>query len=470
MPALALLALYRWSDAQIDENEAAPPPPTTNVAPPPPEPPLSNDVLTFRRLPSIISRDLNVAEFQRELLPFLGTVNSRSCVAVSVDGVPIGSQNADIPVIPASNQKIVVGAVALDVLGEDFRFTTEARAPEPVDGVISGDLYLVGGGDPLLTSEWYPTSNLERYPVTSPTSLEALADSVVAAGVVRIDGGVVGDGSRYDDEYFAPGWGVGVAGLDAGPYDALLVNDARVLGEEQKANDPNAGAAREFTRLLRDRGVVVAQEGTAGVSPTTVVLASVESAPLSEVVGEMLANSDNNTAELVVKEIGFAEVGVGSREAGLGVMLDRVGSWGIDTTGLVFDDGSGLSLNNRITCAALLDILQRSPSDGPIGTGLPIAGVSGTLAEIFVGHPVEGRLSGKTGTLNNPPFNEDPPAVKALAGYVAVDGGGAVEYVLILNGPTISDQSEYRPVWNGLADVLATYPAGASPAELGLRP
>jgi serine-type D-Ala-D-Ala carboxypeptidase/endopeptidase (penicillin-binding protein 4) len=86
-------------------------------------------------------------------------------------------------------------------------------------------------------------------------------------------------------------------------------------------------------------------------------------------------------------------------------------------------------------------------------------------------------LSGKTGTLSNPPFNADPPAVKALAGYVVLDGAGAgagrgagaVEYVLVLNGPTISDQSEYRPVWNAMVDALATYPAGAAPGELGPR-
>ena len=59
--------------------------------------------------------------------------------------------------------------------------------------------------------------------------------------------------------------------------------------------------------------------------------------------------------------------------------------------------------------------------------------------------------------------------MKALAGYVGVEGGSAVEYVLILNGPTISDQSEYRSIWTALADLLARYPAGPTPAELGPR-
>ena len=60
--------------------------------------------------------------------------------------------------------------------------------------------------------------------------------------------------------------------------------------------------------------------------------------------------------------------------------------------------------------------------------------------------------------------------MKALSGYLPVDGGGAIEYALILNGPTISDQSEYRPVWDEFFDVLATYPSGPTPAEIGLLP
>ncbi len=81
-------------------------------------------------------------------------------------------------------------------------------------------------------------------------------------------------------------------------------------------------------------------------------------------------------------------------------------------------DGSGLSLDNRITCSALASVVQRYDSDSPIGQGLPVAGQTGTLSDVFVDHPVAGRLTGKTGTLNNPPFNVDPPAVKALAGYL----------------------------------------------------
>ena len=463
-----LFATHRWADAQITESSPAPEAPTVTG---PPATLLTSPLFTMRRMSTVLSRALSIDTFRAGVEGFVPTLNDRSCVAVSIDGEPVASKNADLAVIPASTQKLLVAAVALDQLGDGFQFSTVAAAAgEPVGGTIDGDLYLVGGGDPVLSSDWYPTSNMERYPVTSPTRLEALADGLVSAGVTSITGDVVGDASRYDDEYFAPSWAPGVAGLEAGPYDALMANDSRVLFEPLKSNDPAQGAAQEFVRMLTERGITVGGAAVSGVAPTSSVeLASIQSAPLTDVVGEMLANSDNNTAELLVKELGFADSGAGTREAGLAVIERTLAEWAVDTAPMVFADGSGLSPDNRATCTALLSVLQRSDPDGPIGAGLPIAGQTGTLSDIFVEHPIAGRLLGKTGTLSNPPFNQDPPGVKALAGYVVVDGGAAIEYALVLNGPTISDQSEYRPVWTGLADVLAAYPEGPTPAELGLR-
>jgi serine-type D-Ala-D-Ala carboxypeptidase/endopeptidase (penicillin-binding protein 4) len=77
-------------------------------------------------------------------------------------------------------------------------------------------------------------------------------------------------------------------------------------------------------------------------------------------------------------------------------------------------------------------------------------------------------LYGKTGTLHNEPYNADPPAVKALSGYVTVDGGGTIEFSLILNSAgTLPEQTVYRPIWNAFADVLGAYPTGPTAAELG---
>jgi D-alanyl-D-alanine carboxypeptidase/D-alanyl-D-alanine-endopeptidase (penicillin-binding protein 4) len=470
VPAIGLFAMHSWASARDDAGEPTPAAAMVDVSTTA-APELTTGVLTFRRVPTIVSRELNADAFAAEVSPFLGSLNDRSCGAVSVDAQPIAQRNADIAVIPASNQKLPVAAAALERLGPDFTYTTEVVArSEPVDGVVEGDLVIVGGGDPLLSSDWYPSSNLELNPVTSPTSFDDLADRVAAAGVTAVTGSVVGDGSRYDDEYFAPGWGDGVAGLEGGPYDALMANDSRVLGDPQRGNDPNEAAAREFTLLLEARGIDVGGDASTGSAPPdAVTIASVESAPMSAVIAEMLGNSDNNTAEMVVKELGFTLAGNGTREAGLGEVRELLAEWGIDMTPVVLVDGSGLSLDNRLTCDALLTVLQRTGFESPVGQGLPIAGQTGTLATAFEDHPVAGRLRGKTGTLNNPPFNVDPPAVKALAGYLPVEGGSVIEYVLVLNGPTISDQSEYRPLWDQLADALDTYPAHVSPSDVGPR-
>jgi serine-type D-Ala-D-Ala carboxypeptidase/endopeptidase (penicillin-binding protein 4) len=471
IPAVLLWSIFQWSAGEADASADAVPAPTDSLTPQPDGlPALNTSLLSYRRSAEQLSLDLNLAAFESAVGPLLSAVNDRSCVAVSLNGRLVGARNANTIVIPASNQKILVAAVALEILSEAFRYRTTAVAAAPVGGVISGDLFLVGGGDPLLSGTWYPTSNLDRFVAFNITPLDDLAIQLKSAGVTSIQGTVRGDGSRYDDELYAPGWAEGVQGLEAGPYDALLVNDSRVQGDDQRGADPNETGAREFVRILSEQGIAVT--GGAGVGtapPGGTVLATVESLPIAAAIAEMLTNSDNNTAELMVKEIGLAASGLGTRQAGLEAIAATIQSWGIDTTGMVLDDGSGLSLENRISCSTLLAVIQHVGFDSPVGQGLAVAGETGTLVEIFGDTVLKGRLRGKTGTLNNPPFNVDPPAVKALSGYLPVDGGGAIEYVLVLNGPTISDQSEYRSVWAELVTSLSSFPAVASPAALGPR-
>jgi serine-type D-Ala-D-Ala carboxypeptidase/endopeptidase (penicillin-binding protein 4) len=470
VPAVALFALWRWADSAA---ESADPAPSTSVNPPSePAAALTTPLLSFRRAPRVLARDLSLEDFAASVGEFGATLNDTSCVAVVLDGVPVGATRADVPLIPASNQKLLVAAVALDVLGPRHRFTTEVRGPAPTDGTVAGDLFLVGGGDPLLTSAAYPVGN-DLNPVIHPTSLDALADAVAAAGVQRVEGAIVGDAGRYDDEWYVPSWSADLHGIEAGPYDALLVNDARVTGDPQRAADPAEAASREFTALLEQRGVTVEGGPRAGAADGGgEVIATVRSAPLRAVVGEMLATSDNNTAELLVKEIGLAAGDAGTRDAGLAAIRTTLERWSVATQSLVLDDGSGLSNENRVTCEAFVDVLARSGPRQPLGAGLAVAGTSGTLADVFSDSPVTGRLRGKTGTLGNAPFNADPPAVKALSGYLPVAGGAGatIQFALLLNGPgPLTDQSQYRPIWDALATALASYPTGPRPADLAPR-
>ena len=103
--------------------------------------------------------------------------------------------------------------------------------------------------------------------------------------------------------------------------------------------------------------------------------------------------------------------------------------------GVVIADGSGLSNDDRATCRCCSACWPGTAPTDAFGAGLPVAGVSGTLARHLHRLAARGRLQAKTGTLGNAPYNADPPAVKSLSGYVPVEGGGAIEFSLVLNAP-----------------------------------
>jgi D-alanyl-D-alanine carboxypeptidase/D-alanyl-D-alanine-endopeptidase (penicillin-binding protein 4) len=475
VPALALFGLWRFAAGRSDDASGEPLPSTTVADPTAAAPAdaLSTPLLSFRRIPGLVARDLNEDAFAGAVNSFAAAnLDSTSCLVVQLDGVMVGAgHNPDLPVIPASNQKLLVAAAALHVLGSDYTFTTEVRAATVSEGVVRGDLYLVGGGDPLLTSDDYDAERINGYPVLNATSLDTLADQVAASGITQVEGDIVGDGSRFDDEHFHAGWSSDVYVTEGGPYDALLVNDARFMTDDwQVANDPNAGAAEELTRLLEERGITIGGQGTTGTAPDgAAVITSIDSQPLPAVIAEMQTTSDNNTAELLVKEIGLVAGGEGTSAAGSAAVIDALDDMGFDTTGVVVDDGSGLSNDNRVTCRLLAEILERYVPGDDFSAGLPLAGQEGTtLNDAFVGSAVEGRLIAKTGTLRNIPFNADPPAVKALSGYLSVEGGGTIEFAFVMNSTgTLPDQGVYRPIWDSFANVLASYPSGPSAAELG---
>ncbi len=472
VPVAALSALLVWSDGQADEHEAAlattpdnsgEPAPPANAAPE-----LTTELMSYRRMPNQMvtaGDDARLSESMNELATF---IDNRSCLSVAVDGRPVIGHNADVPVIPASTHKLLVAAVALEVLGPDHVFTTSVSAPAAVDGVIDGDLVLIGGGDPLLVADDFPIAD-DSYPEFNTTSLDRLADAVVAAGVTTVNGSVLGDGGRFDDEFVIPSWGPGVAYIEAGPTDALVVNDARVIGRSGRQRDPNDAAAREFARLLGERDVRISGGfGVGQADPAQPILASIESQPLTAVLTEMLTTSDNDTAEMLLKELGVADAGEGTVAAGLNVIDRTLRSWEVPMEGVRLVDASGLSSDNRVTCAALLAVLQRVEG-GPIAEALPVAGRSGTLADQFVGTPMEGRLTAKTGTLGNPPIELDPPAVKGLAGYLETTAGRTIEFVMILNGADIADPDKFAPYWSAFADRLANYPSGPDPTAVGPR-
>ena len=461
IPAVGLGALWRFADAR------RPPPVVQPVAPNPATLPaaMTTPLLSVRRAPGVLSRQVNLSALQAALQPLLASVDDNRCFALAIDGQPVAEKNETLPLSPASNLKILTAAVALDVLGPGFTYSTKVMGALGADGVVQGDLYLVGGGDPVLASEWWNGNN-PKWPPFNETSFESLADAIQQHGVTKITGGVIGDGSRYDDEFFAPTWAAADHITQAGPIDALLANDSWQT-PQVAAKDPALGAATVLRDLLKARGIAVGDASTGTAAAGAATIAEVQSQPLPAILAEMLTTSDNNTAEMMLKEIGYQSKGEGTRTAGLQVVMERLATWGVPTAGVSLVDGSGLSDANRLTCAAILAVLEHGSATDAVGQGMPVAGATGgTLFDVFASGPLAGKLHGKTGTLN-PNCNPGQLGAKSLGGYVPQAGGGAIEFVLLQNGDCIANN--YKALWDELGQALGPYPTGPSAATLAPR-
>lgn len=454
MPAILLAGMWQLADAN------APPATTTTstTVPPPAVEEMTTDLLSPRRAPLQLAVAVAARESEQQLALITSELTDMlgpgTCVVLRRDDTVIAEVAAAEGLVPASNMKLLVAAVALDVLGTDFRFRTELRSVVPVDGVVTGDLYVTGGGDPVLVTDGHVDPL--KYPAVNTTLLDPLVDQLVEAGIVRVDGDVVGDASRYDDEFTVSSWGDDITNADAGPYDALLVNDG-LLANGDYGLVPAQSAANIVADLIRARGIVVTGSSRHAVPPADLPLAAlgvVESEPLPEILVELLHTSDNNTAEMLLKEIGYATRGEGTRAAGIAAIAERLASWGLIPPAGVIDDGSGLSRVNRLTCTTLSSLLASSPVVDDLLSVMPVAGRDGTLADAFLGTPAEGEMVAKTGTLTG---------VKALSGVMDGADDEPVQFSLILTGEGVDDPAVYEPYWTALVDVIAQYPVVVEP-------
>jgi D-alanyl-D-alanine carboxypeptidase/D-alanyl-D-alanine-endopeptidase (penicillin-binding protein 4) len=340
--------------------------------------------------------------------PELGTALARALrapglapgrtAALAVDlrtGDVVYRRNDDLPLAPASAEKLAVSYAALLLLGPGYRFRTEVTG----DGVLAGrvwrgDLFLVGYGDPTL----------------SLRDLDALAREVAAWGIRRVAGSVRGDESHFDSRRAAPGWRPSFVGRESRPLSALSVEGA----PPRTANGSAAAAAAALTAALERRGVRVGGRPRPGRSPGDALpLAQDLSEPLSEIARHMNRESDNFVAEMVLKELGASIERRGTTAAGALAVRAALAQAEVPLAGVRIVDGSGLSRLDRLTAQALVTILLAGARDPGIGgafvDSLAVAGVSGTLERRLERRPTRGRVVAKTGTTS---------VASALAGFV----------------------------------------------------
>ncbi|MGH8986894.1 MAG: D-alanyl-D-alanine carboxypeptidase/D-alanyl-D-alanine endopeptidase [Acidimicrobiia bacterium] len=423
--------------------------------------PLATPMWSARRVPQSVVDTVGAQRLQGRLDAELGGVDTCAVVTTGDGDTVLAARNPDGPMIPASSQKLFTAAAALDVLGPDYRFQTAVVAPAPPSDGRVDQLWLVGGGDPVLATPEFAaelaTEPFYEQTDVVTTSLVELADAVVAAGVRQVPGGVHGDDSRYEMVRYLPTWrDTYRTGGQVGPLGALTVNDGySVLNPTPvPVDDPATFAASELARLLEERGVEVgAAAGHSAPPAEAAAVASVQSRPLRDIVGGLLRSSDNLTAELLTREIGLQSAGEGTTAAGTAAIVATLERLGVTTQGLALVDGSGLDRGDRATCGQLVSTLDlgERPEIGGLWEGLAVAGEAGTLRPSLRGTPLQGRLRGKTGSLEG---------VTALTGLV--DVGRPLRFSFLASGAF--SEAEGLALRQEVAAVVAEFP-DAPPAD-----
>ena len=332
------------------------------------------------------------------------------------DGTVLLDDGGSRTAAPASTAKLLTAAAVLSVYPATHRFTTAVVA-----GSAPGTVVLVGGGDPTLTGA--PAGHAGAYP--DAARISSLADQLRTQHVSRI----VVDDALFTGPSVAPQWAAeDVPSSYASAITATMVDGGRAdPGAAVRSAAPDLAAGHALARALGTPSLPVTR-GTAPVGATT--LASVRSAPLDELVEQMLQQSDNVIAEVLARQVALvvrqpasftgAAAAIRTTLAGLGV---RVGN------GMV--DGSGLAASDRLSPAALTGLLRvlagpAHPELHDVLAGLPVGAWSGTLADRYLASSgsdaAAGAVRAKTGTLTG---------VSSLAGVVHDSSGRLLAFAFI---------------------------------------
>ncbi|MDQ6718987.1 MAG: D-alanyl-D-alanine carboxypeptidase/D-alanyl-D-alanine-endopeptidase [Gemmatimonadota bacterium] len=367
------------------------------------------------------------------------------------------SHNAGKLFIPASNMKIITSAVALRQLGPEYKYRTTFAARGTVrDSVLSGDLIVIGRGDPSVNDTLRGSAMSVMY---------GFADSLRAHGVKRITGAIVSGGNAFPDSVHGESWGWD----DLGEYyaagtDELFFNDGMAPtfpkaggGLDSLFSGPSPDPDRNYLNALAlgltRRGFTIG----GGVAPKSLdpvpaidTLFVFQSLPLRDILPAFLKPSQNQFGELLMKTVGLERAGSGTADSALRIFRQQLLAWGAEPDGFVLRDGSGLSAHDLVTPETVVRVLatmEKDPDFKIYYDAMPIAGVDGTIRNRMKGTAAQGNIHAKTGTLQH---------AISLSGYVTTADGARLIFSILCNNFT-TRSSEVTAVGNAIGAALASY-------------
>ena len=450
--ALVVAGGYAWADAHDivpgiftlgPEPAPAQPFPTVPAAIPGPAPEDTLSVLDATA-PVPSSATLQAAVDALATDPRMGA-STGVLVADALTGEVLASATPDTPRVPASIQKLLTAAAALDAVGHDRVLTTTVTQSAP------GKITLVGGGDMMLAA-----GSGDPDAVNGHAGLDDLAAQVAKELALA---GRTSVTLTLDDSLFTGsatgGWAEDIPGLGyAAPVAALAVDTGRMAAGEYapRHSDPAMVAAEAFVTALAAHGVSVEGAPTRGTTTSDArVIGSVDSAPMGEIVEYFLHTSDNTITEVVGRIVALQDGLPGSFEGATKAVLNELTGLGINTSGAILADCSGLADGSRISATTMLEVLElindpAHPQLRAAAVSLPVAGLDGTLSDRFLSTEGRGLVRAKTGSL---------PNVTSLAGNALTADNRLLTFVVMADQTPDAGQWGPRQAIDGFASSLA---------------
>lgn len=373
-------------------------------------------------------------------------------------GDTLYSRNAGKLFMPASNMKILTGSTALVQLGPDFRFITRFATNGAIrNGVLNGDLIVIGRGDPSFSDAM--RGDYRR-------AFDAMADSLNALGIHHVGGGLRRAGNAFPDDQYGFGWQLADAEYPYGAgVDELYTNEGftKVMRRNAKGDSMLTEVAIRdhptfFLNTLHDAMLRRNVTG-AGFIDTTLLadsnlttLFTLQSPPLRDILRALEKPSQNQIAEIFFKTLGLEKTGVGTADSGRVVVERQLVAWGIETDGYAVRDGSGLSRHDYVTPEAIVRVLNtmRTRPEFPVFyDALPIAGVDGTIASRMKNTAAQNNVHAKTGTVDK---------ARSLSGYVTTADGRMLVFSFLCNNFTVPNRAVEK-VQDAILARLAASPA-----------
>ena len=389
------------------------------------------------------------AKVRRALAPLLRDPDLGPHVLAAVtglDGTPL-LDRGDGSAIPASTLKLLTSTAALETMGPDQTFATRVVSDAP------RRIVLVGGGDPLLSSERPERGDYPRR-ADVVTLARATATQLRASGTTRVR--VAYDATLFTGPDVSPHWPKSyIPDEVVAPIQSLWVDEGRPADGDGRVDDPAQAAATAFAAALARAGIeVVGVPTPRSPDPGATELARVTSPPLSQIVEHTLRTSDNEAAEVLARQVAVATGVPATFADSADAVLDAVAGLGVPTDGATTYDGSGLSRDNLLTADTLTGLLDvAGAADHPelraVLTGLPVAGFIGSLSERFtqdVDKAGRGSVRAKTGTLTG---------VSGLAGTVTDRTGTPMLFAVLADDIALLDTLDARAALDGIASALA---------------